>query len=92
MVDLGRNLSLVRVTIRGSGHFPSEVANGGVEAHRVEIREQEQAEDARIERDPDGGLVLCLRTRLISPRAYVAIGLALADLVEQSPEYLYNAG
>lgn len=55
------------------------------------LRVQEQDEDARIDRH-EGQLVLCLRPGLISDRAYVAIGLALADLVEQCAEYLHHAG
>lgn len=58
----------------------------------VQLRVQEQAEDARIDRDERGQLLLCLRTGLISDRAYVAIGLALADLIEQGAEYLHHAG
>ena len=57
----------------------------------MELRMQDQADDAAIEKDVDGRLILCLRTGLISSRAYVAIGLALADLVEKSPEYLHHA-
>lgn len=57
----------------------------------MQLRVQEQDEDARIDR-LGGQLILCLRTGLVSDRAYVAIGLALADLVEQGAEYLHHAG
>lgn len=57
----------------------------------MQLRVQEQDEDARIEYH-DGQLSLCLRAGLISNRAYVAIGLALADLIEQGAEYLHHAG
>ena len=55
------------------------------------VRVQEQKVDARVIRDGDQ-LVLLVRPKLLSDRAYVAIGLALSALVEHGNQYLEHAG
>lgn len=55
------------------------------------VRVGDQQEDAKIERDAAGGLVLSLRPGLVSSRAFCALVLVLAPLAEQGHEYLKSA-
>lgn len=55
------------------------------------VRVGDQQEDAKVERDAAGGLVLCLRPGLVSSTAFVALVLVLAPLAEQGHEYLQSA-
>jgi hypothetical protein len=56
----------------------------------VRVREQEQAESARL--DPDGDeLILSLRRGLVSGGAFAALVVALAPLPDQCYEYLQRA-
>ena len=56
----------------------------------MQVRIAEQEEDARVAYD-DGGVTLVCRPGLLSPRAFVALVLALEPL-EQCGQYLQSAG
>lgn len=69
---------------------PNAVAQKGAGV-RVHVAETQQS-DAEIIRADDGELVLSLRPGLISDRAYVAVGLALSEVVEDRRQQLHDAG
>lgn len=57
----------------------------------MQLRVEEQEEDARIAYDEDGRTALVLRPGLVSPRAFVALVLALRAL-EECGQYLQSTG
>lgn len=85
-------MDFARQPSRLSGRFPAARSWGmngeGNRAMRVRVRDQ--ASDAEVSMD-DRGLVLNVKPGLLSPRAYVALVLALESL-EQSCQYLQSAG
>lgn len=58
----------------------------------MRVREVDQECEARVVKDPDGTLVLCVRPGLLSTRAYVSLTLALSPLVEHQDEHLQRTG
>lgn len=58
----------------------------------MRVREVDQECEARVLRDPDGEMVLCVRPGLLSTRAYVALSLCLSPLVEHRDEHLERTG
>lgn len=80
--------------ITPSEHLPpARTAVAGLEAQRgaqVRVYVQEQDEDAKVERQDDG-LVLCVKSGVLSSRAFVALVLALGPVLEQGREYLQSA-
>ena len=58
----------------------------------MQVRVQDQDEDATVIADDDGTVTLCLRPGVVSPRAFVALVLALAPVLEQGRQYLQCAG
>jgi len=57
----------------------------------LRVRVQEQTEDARVEIDQDGEIALCLRRGVVTPRAFCALVLALAPVLEKGRQYLQSA-
>ena len=58
----------------------SMTANSTSRPKKFRLHVQEQDATAQVVRDSDGSLTLALEPGLISPRAYVAIKLALAQV------------
>lgn len=56
----------------------------------MRVQVQEQDEDAAVRWTADGP-VLMVRSEVLSPRAYVALVLALAPLFEQGQQELHRA-
>lgn len=57
----------------------------------MQVRIEEQEQDARVDVQDDGRVALVCRPGLLSPRAFVALVLALGAL-EQGRQYLQSAG
>ena len=57
----------------------------------MQVRIAEQDEDARVTYGGDGAVTLVCRPGLLSPRAFVALVLALEPL-EQCSQYLQSTG
>ena len=74
--------------------FPAGAGNGGLprKAGDMRVQVQDQVEDAKVVTDEDGTIVLCLRPGVVSSRAFVALVLALAPVLEQGRQYLQCAG